>query len=465
MPFRGLISSGVLLAALTGCLSAPANTNTDNLPAPGVNSESYPSTTNTAAVSQNAWWDYFDDAVLDEYMQQVFANNFDLAAARSQVESTRAAAVQARALLFPEVTGTADIGKEYSDARTRKMTTTIGAMVSWEPDVFGRLSATARAEALDSEAAAADRDALQLLLSGSLAQAYYGVQSEQAIIALLSQQAEADQRLLRLNELRLREGIGTEVEVLQQREQLTATESQLPRRRALLKNYENQLAVLVGQTPQTEKLATKENGLPKTLALPATGLPIQLLERRPDLRAAKLRLAAADARTAAAVADQLPRLSLTGMIAAAAGTGVQGPIISAAAGLLAPLLDWGRRAAAVSANEELFNARFNDYTSAYLKAIAEADSLIYAIDQQEQYIKLLDKRIALLTETRNKAEAVYKQGLSDYLPVLTALKDLKQAERDAIAERLALIDLHIRLNLAVGGSVDTPVAATTPAQG
>jgi outer membrane protein TolC len=195
--------------------------------------------------------------------------------------------------------------------------------------------------------------------------------------------------------------------------------------------------------------------LPEPVQIQATGLPADLLAARPDLRAAGMRLRAADWQVAAARANRLPAISLTGR--AHYGEGhldvlFNNWLLSLAGNLTAPIFDGKRRAAEVDRRLAIMDENLSAYRQAVLTAIKEVEDALVSEAKQREYIK----RLETLTATARKAfeEAVnrYRNGLNDYLPVLTQLLKVQGLERNLIQQQANLMGIRISLHRALGGT-------------
>ena len=212
--------------------------------------------------------------------------------------------------------------------------------------------------------------------------------------------------------------------------------------------------VLLGKPPgQAPTVQTR--ALPPLPPLPDPGVPARLLERRPDLRAARLRVEAADERVGAAVADLLPTLRLS------AEFGYQSFEISQlfdsfignlAAGLTAPLFDGGRRLAEIDRSDAVLFERLQQYGQAWITALQEVEDALAREREQKQLLSRLDEQIGLAEATLTRARESYLGGLADYLTVLTALQTVQTLERNRLAARGRLLSFRVQLHRALGGS-------------
>lgn len=178
-----------------------------------------------------------------------------------------------------------------------------------------------------------------------------------------------------------------------------------------------------------------------------------LLQRRPDLRAQRHRLVAADARIAVAIADRLPNVTLGAGMYYSESFSYEGPLGLISTSLLQPLLDWGARKAAVTRNRALYEEALAAYGALYLQAIEEVENALYQERQQQDYLRRLEIHRDILARTVDETRERYVQGVGDYLDVISALEALHTVERTLIAARYDLILYRITLHRAVGSDV------------
>ncbi|MBM9536513.1 efflux transporter outer membrane subunit [Desulfobulbus alkaliphilus] len=407
------------------------------------------------AVLRSRWYDSFNDPELSELIAQGLENNLDIRAALSRLEQADALTRQSTARLSPEINLNANTSGRWESGASRRTSSETGLALSWEIDAFNRLQSAATADQLLRSAAAHDVETARLTLTASLAATYYRAIAQHAVLALLHQQEQADKELLTLIELRWQKGVGTRIEFLQQQGQLVQTQSLIPPARAALRTEELRLDVLLGTAPDQEERTTADHRLATVGNLPPLGIPSDLLLQRPDLRAQRDRLVAADASIGEAMAARLPRVTVTGGLFLVDSANSSGPLGSLLAGLVQPLLDWGRRKAEVEKNQALYEERLTIFTRTYLEAIEEVENILYREHRQREYIQLLDARRHLLNQNLTLAQEQFGQGVNDYLPVLDALRSLHQVERDLVLQRLQLVLLRIQLFRALGAPVAT----------
>jgi len=271
---------------------------------------------------------------------------------------------------------------------------------------------------------------------------------------LLEQQIDLDRDLLELTELRFEAGITASVDVLQQSSQLAETESLVPPTEALLRVSENRLDVLIGQAPDAVDRVDDDDRFVAIGELPFIGVPSDLLLNRPDLRSFKSELIAADAEIGQAIAERLPRITLDGSFFYGDGSEFSGPAGILLGSIVQPLLDWGARKAQVERSRALYIERLAVFSQAYLTAIEDVENTLYQERKQREFLDRLERRRRFLERTVEETRDRYTNGLTDFLPVLDALKELQRIERVIVRQERALLGFRIQLHRALGGRVN-----------
>ncbi|MFT5357087.1 MAG: NodT family efflux transporter outer membrane factor (OMF) lipoprotein [Polyangiales bacterium] len=424
---------------------------------------------NESEASQAAgpWWLVFGDAALQDLIDQGLAQNLTIRQQWARLGQSQALADQARAGRFPQIRATGSVGWSRSVGAFGSSTgqnASVSVPVSYELDVFARAARTHQAASLEAEATREDVDAMALTMSAQIAEAWYDVVSTRAREALLRQQAELDATYLELVTLRFREGLASSVDVHQQRLQAARSASQIELTELQRELFEQQLALLVGRT-RAELSLPEGATLPELGVAPAPGASADLIERRPDVRAAQRRVEASDRRIAAAVAARMPsiRLNVTpgyswnrnefgddSPLGGDART-ASGFTLSAGASIDVPLFDGFAGRSAVRAQESGQQLLIEAFHQVILQALFEVESAIRQEHHQARNLELLNTQATIADDTLEAAQARFRAGLSDYLPVLTALQarhglrlQLQDAERQVVSSR-------IQLHRALGG--------------
>jgi NodT family efflux transporter outer membrane factor (OMF) lipoprotein len=444
--FAGVLLVSALVVWLGGCGSRPASF------APPVATPSAFSQGGQVSLP-DAWWTSFDDARLDTLVATALRANLDLQTAWERLREARAVARIAGAPRWPSVDGTAA-------ARLTRPSTDpdgaleLGLLASYEVDLWGRIGARTAAERLRAEATLADYRATALSLSAEVTLTWYQLVETRAADDLVARQIATNEKALTLLQARFGTGQVRQADILRQRRLLEATRERaldIAGRRGLLRH---QLAVLLGRAPAAAS-DTVAAGLPEPPPLPRTGVPAELLQRRPDVRAAYLRLQAADRDLAAAVSDRYPRLSLTGSVtttSAGADQLFDDWLRSVAGGLLAPLFRGGELSAAVDRAEARRQRLLAAYGQAVLTALREVEDALVSERVRRQRIASLERQVDFAERTHRRLRLEFFNGVGDFLDVLTARVDLQQLQRDLLAARLGLLADRIALSRALAGA-------------
>ena len=404
-----------------------------------------------AARKAEPWWKSFNDRVLDKLIREALGKNFSLEAAGARIAQADAALRQAGGRLFPMVdAGGSYIAQWTDDGSPTDESTRLGALLDWELDVWGRLRSARKARELERDASVADFFGARVLLSASVAETYFEILEQESQLRLLEEQIETGQTLLDLTELRFGQAQSSVVDVLQQRVQLAATETLKPGVEARLRQLEYALDVLLGRTPGSGA-QVRYRELQPPPALPSAGVPSELLKNRPDLIATGQRVAAIDYEVAEAIADRLPRFNL-GASTAATGAPTIDTVVAGAVGSIAgPVFDAGIRKAEVARRRAELKEAIAAYSQGYLAAIRDVETALVLERKQAERVSLLANQLdiaqRLLRESRNR----YSQGLTDYLPVLTAVVTEQNLQRELVTSRRELLSFRVALHRALGG--------------
>jgi NodT family efflux transporter outer membrane factor (OMF) lipoprotein len=406
-----------------------------------------------ASPEDREWWRSFDDEKLDALIQEALEHNFDILQGLARLDQADALTRQSRAARLPQVNIEASALGDWAGDDTRNRLTKVGGALAWEVDVFNRLGSVALARQSEQAARLEDVEAIKLSLSAEVASAYFDAVEQRNQLALLKQQIKVDRDLLELTELRFNAGLTASVDVLQQSSQLAETESLVPPNEALLRVSENRLDVLSGKAPDAMDRVADEDAFIDIGDLPFVGVPSDLLLNRPDLRAFRNELIAADADIGRAIAERLPRIVLDGSFFYEDGlefTGLAGTLLGS---LAQPLIDWGARKAEVERSRALYVEQLAAFSQAYLKAIEDVENTLYQERKQREFLEGLERRRAFLASTVEETRDRYTNGLTDFLPVLDAIKELQRIERVIVRQERALLGFRIQLHRALGGNV------------
>ncbi len=417
--------------------------------------------TTTAAVSGLPWWQSFQDDAIDGLVERLMAKNLDVRQGFARLHQAQAIARGAGSGFFPEVGLEADASRARSvqffgqqgpvSFNTNQFN--VGVSASYEVDLWGRVHAQRQAATTELEATALDLQSLQMTLSAETVDTWLGILAEHQMLRLLKVQGETHDAYLELVTHRFRQGLGSVLEVYQERQLFEGSRAQIPLARARMKVLEHQLAVLLGEPPGGAGLAV-DGVLPPLPPLPATGIPAALILRRPDVQAAHLRVLSADYRVGSAIADRFPTIRLTartGFRSFALEDLLDGWIWNLVAGIAGPLFDGGRRRAEVDRTRAVLEERVAGYTKLVLNAIREVEDALVKESTQADHLGALKKQERAARSALSEARVRYLNGLSDYLPVLTSLRALHQVEQAVLTAERNRLSFRVMLCRALAG--------------
>jgi NodT family efflux transporter outer membrane factor (OMF) lipoprotein len=415
------------------------------------------------------WWESFGDAALNRLVEQSLAHNFSLQSVWARLDQAAAAERIVSAGLYPSLDAEGSAGRSWSHGNrgTTADSYAVGAMASYELDLWGRIDSNSKAATLDRQASEAQLTAAAISLSAEVASTWYQLVEQYGQQALVSNQLETNSRVLELITLRFRRGKVGATDVLQQRQLVESSRGELANIRSLIGIFEYRLAILLGETPDS-RVTEPQHELISLPPLPVTGIPAELVQRRPDLRQRFYQLQAADQRTAAAVADRFPRISLRGSSDSTSSDVddlFDNWLSNLTGNLVAPVIDGGRRRAEVDRTRAVAEQSLSDYKQQLLDALGEVEDALLREQQQRAFIDSLDKQLALSGQVIGRVRDSYLYGAVDYLRVLDVLLTNQNLERRRLTAQRELIDDRIALcrALAGGWTLERPVAAGDPA--
>ena len=427
--------------------------------------DSWASVSEKAGPVRNDWLNAFSDPLLIDLVEEAQKNNQDLELAATQVEIAAAYSREAYSHLKPgvAVTGGASRGRigldgfgNFGIPETTNRSTTYGLVqLSWEIDLWGRLRDGWLSASENEKAALADYQAAQQSIAAAVARSYFVILETSAQEKLLEESRATLLSLRKLVALQLEAGVANEVDLSKLDSRLAQIDAQVTSLQAGRRKAIRALEVLLGRYPSaTLETAT---GLPDVPLPPPAGLPSSLLERRPDIRSAEHKVAAALFSRERAHKVHLPQFSLTGLLGVASDDllGMLDPsttLLNLGGSLAAPLYQGG----AVKAGEDIADARLRLAITSYQKSALSAfreveDALDEGVSLRQQKrdieIAIAASREALRLETLR-----YEVGESDLVDVLLAEQDLIDVKSNLLEIERRLRDQYIVLNLALGGS-------------
>jgi len=403
------------------------------------------------------WWLAFNDPELDQVMERLFAGNLQLEQGFARLDQSRAALRSLRSSSWPDLDLDAQGGRSMEPSFAGDSTGNslrLSAAASYEVDLWRKLASRSVAGEKALEASRDELQSLYLGLSAQLADLYYLAVEQRAQLQLTERSLASYRETLERVEARYRLGTAPAIDVYQARQSLTAAQASQHLFAANLATAEHAISVLLGDYPKLAE-AGELNQLPTLPESFPTGLPTQLVERRPDLRAALRRIEAADSEVAAAIAARFPALNLVasyGTTRQDFATGlIKGEFWSFLGSLSAPVFDAGRRKAEVERTQAVVRERVAAYQQAALTAFREVEDALSTDRETELRITSLEETGAATAATLRLALERYLHGVADYLPVLTAQRADYELQSRLLSARRTLISNRISLARALGG--------------
>lgn len=333
-------------------------------------------------------------------------------------------------------------------------------MSSYELDLWGRVRAEQSAAQLTARAALADADAAAMTIAAEVTERWLNIIAAKNRLERLHAQIGTNDIRLELVELRFQKGLTTALDVYQQRELVARIQREIPLTEAEIAAQRYQLALLLGLPPHMAPKIKADN-FPDYPQIPAVGLPADLLAHRPDVYGAGLRLQTSRRNLEAARANRLPAIRLTGSTQYNANVLdflFQNWLYSLAANLTAPLVDAGRLKAAAEVAKGELTEQLAVYEATVYQAVLEVETALIREAKRQTSLEHLTRQMENARKGLEQAMRRYRNGLSDYLPVLAQLISVQELELSLINGKAEMIRNRIALYRALGGGWGTNLA-------
>lgn len=485
---RLLLTSGLLMLALAGCAVTPEYKRPAvDVPAAFKEASLSPEAARrwkaaqpAEAMSRGQWWLVFGDEALNRLEEQAMSANQNLKAAAARLAQARAMQRDVESARYPTV----DAG--FGPTRQRASNASQGldedahnppstlwraqTTVSYEADLFGRVSAAVDAATADAQQSAALFQSVRLALQADVAQAHFLIRRLDAEAALFRDTVALRRQTLDLVQRRFDAGAISELDLARARTEYASAQSQslaVERRRAAA---EHALAILLGRPPAS--FAAAPAPLDRvTLSIPA-GLPSSLLERRPDIAAAERAMAAANARVGVAKAAFFPRLTLTGafgyessqigdLLQWSSRSFILGPLVGTVLSL--PIFDGGQRDARLAQAKARYEEDVARYRQAVLTAFREVEDGLSGLRILGEQAGVQDEAVASAERAAQLSRVQYRAGDAGYLDVIDADRAVLQQKRAAVALNGERAQAAVALIRALGGGWENASAQPAPA--
>lgn len=438
------------------------------------------------------WWQTFNDPQLNSLIDRAIEGNLTLQQAVLRIAGARQELAQARGGLFPSLNGSAKVTRQQLglegllkangvtdqlDSDTASQLSSLEQPVtlyqgsfdaSWELDLWGKVRRQVELADAQTQAAIEQRNDALVSLEAEVARAYLQLRGAQATIATLEQQIAVAQQSWELTQSQKRNGLAPLTDVENARAQLSSLQAQLPQYQSQARQAMNGLAVLLGKTPgalDNELFATK--AMPALPQMVPVGIPATLARRRPDIRQAEATLHAQTANIGVSVAQLFPSLSLTGQLGVR-NTDVSyldnwsSHFYSVGPSLSIPIFQGGRLVSSVRLARAQQASAALDYRQTVLTALQDVENALVSYRADQARVTALDETTGSLQRAFDLASDSYRQGISTFIDVLDAQRQLAQAQEQATQARMqSALDL-VALYKALGGGWETYQNVTLP---
>ena len=421
-------------------------------------------------VPRGKWWQFYGDADLDALQDAAAASNQSVAQAEASYRAATTLVDAARANYFPVVSADASLirssrggGSSASRATNSNATRSVSLAASWEVDLWGRVRRQVEAQRATADASASDLAGVKLATQAALAANYFQLRQIDTQKQLLDDTLTAYQRTLDVTRNRYAGGVSARVDVAQAETQLKTTQVQAIDLGVARAQLEHAIALLVGKPASTFSIPVKrwtafdEKRAP---AVPLTGLPSQLLERRPDIAGAERRVAAANAQIGVAKAAYFPSIGLSAQggfssLSASDLFSLPNRFWSIGPALAQTLFDGGLRRAQTEQAIAIYDANVAAYRQTVLSGFAEVEDQLAALRILEQEGAAQDDVLASARKSLALTLNQYKAGTVSYINVVTVQATALANERNAVSIFGSRMIASVGLVRTLGGGWST----------
>ena len=416
-----------------------------------------------AVKAPNAWWESFNDPQLDRLVTASLENNPGLAQAWARLRMAEASQRIAGATNAPNLSFTGSAQRRFINApgESESMETTSGSTsfsTSYELDLWGRVRSEKDVAMFEAKATSQDLQAAAVSLIAQVANTWFLLEEKTSQRTLLEAQYKNAQQTLELMQTRFESGSLTGTDLLQQQQSVESRNAALILNQSEIEVSEHTLAILLGKDPASASFSAGDT-LPVLPPLPQLGVPAIVLNQRPDVQAALLRVREADAAVSASIANRFPKITLGGSLTSSFGSPVnlfEDWVKTLLANLTLPIIDGGSRRAEVDRKQAQLTVTILAYQQTFLNAMKEVEDALAQERQQSRYIQSLEAQTKLSEQVYEQTLTRFQRGNRTYLQVLTAQDSLHSLNRSLLTARRTLLAYRIDLYRAIGGPIDLP---------
>jgi multidrug efflux system outer membrane protein len=405
------------------------------------------------------WWEFFKDPMLDTLVHQALENNKNVLATYQRMEASRAELALQKANLWPkfDVSGNVTGGNYFGGALTTAdplQNIFAGAQVSWEIDFWGkirRMNESAKAQYLSS---AFGLRATQIALISEVTTTYFTLLEFEQRLEIAKVTVALRDSSLQLISARYQSGIIPEIDLNQAEIQYAIAASAIPQYERQIRIIEHSLSVLVGELPHRWETNTTLLDQDTAIDIP-TGIPADLIRRRPDVLQAEQNLIAQNALIGVAQAQRLPSISLTGLLGAQGADfssfGATGAAWSLGGNLLGPIFYFGQNKRRVEAERFRTQAVLHDYENTILNAFADVENSLVEIETYRREVEARAEHVRAALNAQRLSQQRYDKGVTSYLEYLESQRQAFEAQLILTNLKQEYLSSYVRLYKALGG--------------
>lgn len=418
------------------------------------------------------WWKVLDDPTLDKLVRMAYSQNLTLRAAGIRIYEARA---QLGIIIGDGYPQTQQVSAGFKQERVADNVGVlrdisrfvefdpsfrrwdVGFDAGWELDIWGKFRRGVEAADANLIAEIANYDDVLVSLTGEVAKAYVTIREVQEELAITRRNVSLQSQSLGITRLRLKDGVTTELDVQEATILLNNTKSLIPKLESDLQQAKNALSLLLGLPPnQIDPLLGGHRGVPRPPLNVAVGVPAQLLNRRPDIRAAELKAQSRAAQIGVAQADLYPAFTISGAIGFKSSNLAELFQRQSVTGLINPAVTWdvlnyGRIRNGVRVQDAKYQEAITEFQQKVLKAYKEVEDALVGFAKAKQQAQFLVRSVAASRRAVKIASAQYRDGTADYTRVLNAQQALLKSESQLITVRADIVNNLIAAYKALGG--------------
>ena len=427
---------------------------------------STPATTGirTEVAQLKEWWKRFHDPQLDALVAQALAVNTDLKIAEASVNEARAARGMANADRYPTIEQSTLVARRRAVIQTPNAIGVIennvfqvGFDANWELDFFGGVRNSVKAATAEVRVAEESRRDVMITLIAEVARHYIALRGYQRQLDVARSNINTQRETRDLTAVRARAGLASELDVSRAEAQLASTEAVVPALEALIANTAHRIGALLAKQPgaflsdleQAKAIPTPPPEIP-------VGLPSELLRRRPDIRRAEAEIIAQIARVGVARSELYPKFQLTGLLGrtATSPSGLMlglGNFFSIGPSIRLPIFNGGRIRSNIKAQDARLDQTILLYEDTLRRSLEEVENSLTSYERERDERAQLERAVANSRRSVELAKELYTAGLSDFLSVLEAEKELYRSENELARSEAAVATNLVALYKALGG--------------